>query len=79
MNAIEMYDVLKHIPNVSDEQARSMADTMAKIDSEELLTKPLLKADLKEFGDRMLKWQIVIASIIIAGMAVLNFLTYRFI
>ena len=54
-----------------------MTSTMDKVDTEELLTKPLLKADLKEFGDRMLKWRIVIASIIIAAIAILNFfLTY---
>ena len=56
-----------------------MTSTMAKIDSEELLTKADFQAGLKEFGDRMLKRQIVIASIIIVAMAVLNFLTYRFI
>ena len=68
MNAIEIYDVLKHIPNVRDEQARSMADTMAKVDTKELAT----KADLQELENRMLKQQMVIAGIILAGMAVLN-------
>ena len=45
---------------------------MAKIDTEELLTKADLQAGLKEFGDRMLKWQIVIAGIIITGIVVLH-------
>ena len=74
MNAIEMYDVLKHIPNVRDEQARTMADTMAKVDAQELVTKTYLKAELKELENRILKQQIVIAGIILAGMAILKFI-----
>ena len=45
---------------------------MAKVDTQELVTKAYLKAELKELENRMLKQQIIIAGIILAGMTVLN-------
>ena len=69
MNAIEIYDVVKNIPHVNDEQARTMADTIAKVDVKELVTKDDLKTAIAEMEARILKQLITIAGIIIASNA----------
>ena len=69
MNAIEIYDVVKNIPHVNDEQARTMADTIAKVDVKELVTKGDLKTAIAELEARILKQLSTIAGIIIASNA----------
>ena len=74
MNTIEIYDIVKNIPHVNDEQARTMADTIAKVDTNELATKTDIKdmatkSDLKDLEVRLLRQLIGIAGIIIASNA----------
>ena len=72
MNAIEMYDILKNIPQVSNEQARDMADTIAKADIKDLVTKIDLKVAIAELDARIFKQLMVAVGIIIAAMVALK-------
>ena len=69
MNAIEIYDVVKNIPHVDDEQARTMADTIAKVDLIGLVTKGDLKTAITEMEARILKPLFTVAGIVIASNA----------
>ena len=73
MNAIEMYDVLKNIPQVSDEQARDMADSL--VNATNVATKgdlinmeAKLKEEMAKLEARIFKQLIVGVGIIIAAM-----------
>ena len=86
MSTIELYEVLKKIPRVSEEQAKSVADTLAHTD--DVVTKAdlkiglaklrtELKTDLAEIKAEMIRWNIIIAGTIIAAMG-LMFTAARF-
>ena len=69
MNTIDIYDIVKNIPHVEDQQARMMADTIARVDVKELVTKGDLKTAITEMEARILKQLFTIAGIVIASNA----------
>ena len=69
MNTIDIYDVVKNIPHVDDEQARTMADTIARGNVKELVTKGDLKTALTEMEARILKQLFTISGIVVASNA----------
>ncbi len=65
MSTIDLYEVLKRIPNVSSDEAKSVADTLAHTDD------VATKTDLTELEMHLTWRMIIIAGVIIAAVGLM--------
>ena len=84
MSEIALYNILRKIPGITDAEAKeavadvaSSKDVAKKADIKDMATKAdiaELKTTIAELETRILRQQMVIAGLLLAGMALLKFI-----
>ena len=72
MSDIALYNTLKKIPGITDAEAKEAAADVAS--TKDVATKDYIDSAIAKLEARILRQQMVIAGVLLAGMALLKFI-----